>query len=755
MLSLFRRFRPMPTPPPAVDPAALAVLHAELTEYFLTARKQTRTEEEAIALFVAMLESAGYPQHFDKGFLTAASNRAKEEVELNIQRPEYQHLIGSQAPIPQAPTPQAPQAKAPQTPAPQPTNTQTPSTSTAPLAKVMSLQAKMQAAKTPQERGDVFAEATNRCWSVSPGKFRCVGIATGNPRVFVYKMQPVDPDGSTIFRGAKGFEHLAEHFKIMGLTDANCQVAIVPRHGYVAIEVPNSEWNPILLAPLVSQGAEPIPGARLVAWLGVDTEGQLVELDFCKPTGCHLSLAGMTGGGKTAVINTLVVGLIARYRSPWFVKFVIVDIQQVNAQHLESFLPWFWKDLGVLSKTRDIASVLRFSEDEDDEDDEEDGSSKKSPSGLLQIECKRRQDLYLIARATDLDSYNRFAYEDYLSWRNEKIQSGSAPGTLTIESYNNAIELDFDRWRHSAEFQKWRQLPIAVRQGNPRPNLPILEHIIVLLDEASGTKDLFGSRKSQFTRWLRQITQELRKFGVHLFGCTQRPSADSNGPYDSSTREQFGYRICLKVTGEPTSEMALTKGNTMGTQLGEKGDSYIITPDSPEPRRVQIFFTPPQLIDTLSEQVMRAFGTRSMRTINQVHEQLMSREGAPINNLFDSPPTPQFSNQRTAASPAVAPATLVKPVPRTRSGVSPPPIEAIAPVDPELKAIYDRVVQGRKEKIQEIKAGSGRSLTETDLGIRVFGEKYRGSSRQLKPQLLEAIAHYEGDFSVWGPNHEE
>jgi len=742
MLSLFRRFRPMPTPPPAVESAALAVLHSELTDHFLTARKQTTSEKEAIAQFIKKLQSEGYPQHFPKNVLATAIDRAITEVEVNLQNPEYHHWIGSQAP----------QAKTPQTPVLQTPNTQTPSTSAAPIVKTISLQAKMLAAKTPQERGDVFAEAISRCRGISPDKFCCVGIATGNPRVSVYKMQQVDVNGTTIFRGAKGFEDLAEHFKVLGLSGGNRKVAIVPREGYIAIEVPNPTWEPVLLDSLIKQGSEPIPGSPLTAWIGINTEGETVEFDFSKPTGCHLSLAGMTGGGKTAFINTLVVGMIVRHRSPWFVKFVIIDIQQVNAQHLESFLPWFWKDLGVLSKSADISTVLRFVEDIEEGDSSD--SKPHSTPGLLQIECKRREDLFLVARSNDLDSYNRVAYEDYLSWRDQQMNSGAVIKSLTIDAYNKAVDPDFDRWRHSAEFQKWRQSSASSRKGKPRPYLPILEHIVVLLDEASGTKDLFGGRKKQFTQWLRQISQELRKFGVHLFGCTQRPSADSYGPYDSATREQFGYRVCLKVMGESTSEMALGKTHKIGTELGEMGDSYIITPDNPEPMRVQILFTPHWLIDSLSQQVMQSYGERPMRTINQVHEQLMSREGAPIDNLFGSLPNPQFSNQRTAAFPAVAPATLVKPVPRSRS-VSPPPTEAIAPVDPEFESIYDKVIQVRKDKIQEINGGSIKKLTETELGIRVFGDQYRGSSQRLKPQLLEAIAHYEGAFSVWGPKHEE
>lgn len=66
---------------------------------------------------------------------------------------------------------------------------------------------------------------------------------------------------------------------------------------------------------------------KLAFIVGKDTNGNAVVSDLAEMP--HLLIAGMTGSGKSTILNTLIVSLAKKY-SPDYVKFLLIDIQSVE-----------------------------------------------------------------------------------------------------------------------------------------------------------------------------------------------------------------------------------------------------------------------------------------------------------------------------------------------------------------------------------------------------------------------------------------
>lgn len=74
----------------------------------------------------------------------------------------------------------------------------------------------------------------------------------------------------------------------------------------------DNERYPVLAAHL--WGACPVETERLVVPIGADISGQPVQLDLSSPDSPHLLVAGTTGSGKSAALETILRGL-CRYPS--------------------------------------------------------------------------------------------------------------------------------------------------------------------------------------------------------------------------------------------------------------------------------------------------------------------------------------------------------------------------------------------------------------------------------------------------------
>ncbi|MFN8494121.1 MAG: DNA translocase FtsK 4TM domain-containing protein [Caldilineaceae bacterium] len=103
--------------------------------------------------------------------------------------------------------------------------------------------------------------------------------------------------------------------------------APIPGTNYVGIEVPNLEGNIVGLKELMeSETFEQIKGKLRIA-LGEDVKGQPITSDLARMP--HLLIAGATGSGKSACINSIICCLLLTH-TPDTLRFLMVDPKMVE-----------------------------------------------------------------------------------------------------------------------------------------------------------------------------------------------------------------------------------------------------------------------------------------------------------------------------------------------------------------------------------------------------------------------------------------
>jgi S-DNA-T family DNA segregation ATPase FtsK/SpoIIIE len=108
-------------------------------------------------------------------------------------------------------------------------------------------------------------------------------------------------------------------------------LAPIPGKQAVGVEVPNARRRIVHLGD-VFQGPPP-DWSPLTVWLGKDIAGRAIGADLAKMP--HLLVAGTTGAGKSACVNTMLSSILLR-ATPHEVRLVLVDPKQVELNHYES-----------------------------------------------------------------------------------------------------------------------------------------------------------------------------------------------------------------------------------------------------------------------------------------------------------------------------------------------------------------------------------------------------------------------------------
>ncbi len=103
--------------------------------------------------------------------------------------------------------------------------------------------------------------------------------------------------------------------------------APVPGRPYVGIEVPNLIKIRVTLRGILESSAMVKEGGKLTLPLGRNTSGEPVVMDLTRAP--HILIAGATGSGKSACINTIITGLLMQH-GPETLRFVMVDPKMVE-----------------------------------------------------------------------------------------------------------------------------------------------------------------------------------------------------------------------------------------------------------------------------------------------------------------------------------------------------------------------------------------------------------------------------------------
>jgi DNA segregation ATPase FtsK/SpoIIIE, S-DNA-T family len=108
-------------------------------------------------------------------------------------------------------------------------------------------------------------------------------------------------------------------------------LAPIPGKQAVGIEVPNKRRRIVHLGDVWQDS--PPDYSPLGVWLGKDVAGRAIGADLAKMP--HLLVAGTTGAGKSACINSLLSSILLR-ATPNEMRLVLVDPKQVELNHYES-----------------------------------------------------------------------------------------------------------------------------------------------------------------------------------------------------------------------------------------------------------------------------------------------------------------------------------------------------------------------------------------------------------------------------------
>jgi S-DNA-T family DNA segregation ATPase FtsK/SpoIIIE len=163
--------------------------------------------------------------------------------------------------------------------------------------------------------------------------------------------------------------------------------APIPGTNYVGVEVPNSEANVVGLKELMeSDKFQDLKGKLKIA-LGEDVKGQPIVADLARMP--HLLIAGATGSGKSACINSLITCLLLTH-TPDTLRLLMVDPKMVELS-MYNGIPHLLSP--VVTEVDRAAGVLFWAVKE----------------------MERRYQLCSKANCRDLERYN-----SYLVKRNEK-----------------------------------------------------------------------------------------------------------------------------------------------------------------------------------------------------------------------------------------------------------------------------------------------------------------------------------------------
>lgn len=145
-----------------------------------------------------------------------------------------------------------------------------------------------------------------------------VGAVVG-PRIVRYRVKP----GPTT--KADKVEACAKEIRLaMGTDKISILVPIPGEKGVIGVEIPRADPQDVPIAPLLAGISDPHP---LVVALGRAMDGTPLTPNLADMP--HLLVAGATGAGKSACLNSLIVSIITR-ATPEQVELLLIDPKKVE-----------------------------------------------------------------------------------------------------------------------------------------------------------------------------------------------------------------------------------------------------------------------------------------------------------------------------------------------------------------------------------------------------------------------------------------
>lgn len=307
----------------------------------------------------------------------------------------------------------------------------------------------------------------------------------------------------------KAISRLTEDLQRTLMTDKINILKSVAGTSFVGVEVPNDRRKMITLGDVVQSEEFATSKAYLPMCMGVDTIGRPIVADLA--TAPHLLIAGTTGSGKSAGLNSMLVSLLLS-RSPADLRLIMIDPKTVEFTQYHS-LPHLICPI-ITDPLQAVASV----------------------SWLIKEQERRYKLLSLL-------------HVSKISQCNDLIRSENAQGRKVYDPV-------------------W-----TADMGGEPPELKPLPYIVLVIDEFADLMAVSGSSGKKGDLALDQMIGRLagkaRAAGIHIILATQTPRSEivtgtirANLPSRIAYTVQNGMesRIILDETG---AENLLGNGDMM------------------------------------------------------------------------------------------------------------------------------------------------------------------------------------------------
>lgn len=271
-------------------------------------------------------------------------------------------------------------------------------------------------------------------------------------------------------------------------------VPIVEGSSYVGLEVPNPQRQFITLADMASSREFQESKASLPMCLGASVVGAPVVKDLAECP--HLLVAGTTGSGKSAGLNTMLISLLLK-RSPSELRLILVDPKQLEFS--------IYKDLPHL-----ITPVIT-------------DVAEKTPIALRWCvdEMERRFKLMSMLGVRKLSEYN------------DLIKSKAANGQSVAD-------------------------PLWNKDVSPQPQaLEPLPWIVVVVEEFADLMAQSGRKKDKESTpdgLIARLSAKSRAAGIHLVLVTQTPRSEV---VTGMIKANFPSRVAFTVQNRLDSTIVL------------------------------------------------------------------------------------------------------------------------------------------------------------------------------------------------------
>ncbi len=266
------------------------------------------------------------------------------------------------------------------------------------------------------------------------------------------------------------------------MTNKINMIAAVPGTPYMGIEVPNEKRQLITLGDVVTSDVFLGSKAYLPMCLGVDTVGRPVVADLASAP--HLLIAGTTGSGKSAGLNSMLVSLLLA-RSPAELRLIMVDPKTVEFSQYQG-LPHLLTP--IITDPESTAAALAW----------------------LIKEQERRYKLISLMNVSNIHQVNAL------------IRSENAQGRVVYDPV----------WTPD--------------MGGEAPILKPVPYIMLVIDEFADliAVTVGGKKGSSIDQMIGRLAAKARAAGIHLILATQTPRAEIvTGPIRANMPSRIAYTV--------------------------------------------------------------------------------------------------------------------------------------------------------------------------------------------------------------------